>query len=180
MLLTHTDLCLLVDEGVIDAPYEHINAASIDITMGDVIQVEAIPIHRHVIDLKAKEVPSFEPRVVSEDGYDMFPFDFILAHSVEVFNLPNDIAAEFKLKSSLARAGLQHALAGWCDCGWNGSQLTLELYNNCKFHTLKLRPGMKIGQMIFMRGRPVPHHASYATKGQYNGDTGAVPSKGVR
>jgi deoxycytidine triphosphate deaminase len=39
---------------------------------------------------------------------------------------------------------------------------------------------MKIGQMVFFRCAPVPDHASYAAKGQYNGDTGAVGSKGVR
>jgi dCTP deaminase len=110
----------------------------------------------------------------------MRPSQFLLAHSQEVFNLPCDIACEYKLKSSLARAGLQHALAGWCDPGWHGSQLTLELFNHCRYHDLVLRPNMKIGQMVFFRCAPVPDHASYAAKGQYNGDTGAVGSQGVR
>ncbi len=38
----------------------------------------------------------------------------ILLASKETFNLPHDICAQFALKSSLARKGLFHALAGWC------------------------------------------------------------------
>lgn len=79
--------------------------------------------------------------------------------------MPNDLAAEFRLKSSLARAGLDAALAMWCDPGWHGSVLTLELTNALKMHSLRFRPGLKIGQMVFHRGAPVPAHASYAVKG---------------
>jgi deoxycytidine triphosphate deaminase len=114
------------------------------------------------------------------DGYVLRPREFILGHSREEFNLPDDIAAEYKLKSSLARAGLGHALAGWCDPGWHGSHLTLELFNSLRHHSLILREGMKIGQMVFFRGKPVPSDRGYRARGQYNGDRGAVASKGVR
>lgn len=33
----------------------------------------------------------------------LMPGEFILAQSVEVFNLPDDLSAEYKLKSSMAR-----------------------------------------------------------------------------
>jgi deoxycytidine triphosphate deaminase len=45
---------------------------------------------------------------------------------------------------------------------------------------LKIRAGMKIGQMIFWKGEPVPEDASYYLKGQYNHDKQAQPSKGLR
>lgn len=67
-----------------------------------------------------------------------------------------------------------------CDPGWHGSTLTLELRNNLHHHHLRLRPGMKIGQVFFMRGETVPDYASYAVKGQYNNDRGTTPSKGLR
>jgi deoxycytidine triphosphate deaminase len=66
-----------------------------------------------------------------------------------------------------------------CDPGWNGSVLTLEFVNHLKYHSLTLRPGMRCGQIVLWRGDPVPNHASYATKGRYNGDLTATPSKGV-
>jgi dCTP deaminase len=181
MLLTFNDLERLVAQNVITADPRNINGASIDITLGADILLErphAAP--GRVVDLRAKDSPDLNPVTMGEDGYDIVPGQFLLAHSKEVFNLPDDIAAEYKLKSSLARAGLGHLLAGWADPWWNGSQLTLELKNETQFHTLRLRPGMKIGQVVFWKGAPVPRHAGYAEKGQYNGDLGAVGVKELK
>jgi hypothetical protein len=66
-----------------------------------------------------------------------------------------------------------------CDPGWSGSVLTLEFVNHLKYHSLKLRPGMRCGQIVLWRGEAVPAHASYAVKGRYNNDAAATPSKGV-
>lgn len=66
-----------------------------------------------------------------------------------------------------------------CDPGWNNSVLTLEFVNHLRYHSLRLRPGMRCGQIVLWRGDPVPNHASYATKGRYNNDRAATPSKGV-
>ena len=49
----------------------------------------------------------------------------------------------------MARIGLDHLNAGWCDAGWNGSVLTLELINLLKNHSIALHPGDAIGQMTF-------------------------------
>ena len=178
-LLTHDELIVLVEEGVIQNCYTNqVNAASIDITLGYTVWIEDLA--DTVVDLAAKETPNMKSINIAGSGYDLAPGAFILASSREVFNLPNNIAAEYKLKSSLARAGLDHLNAGWADPGWNGSVLTLELHNVLRLHTLRLRPGMKIGQMVFFRGEPVQAHASYAVRGAYNGDKIATPSKGVR
>lgn len=181
MLLSYTELCLLIENGVITNTTEAaVNATSIDVTLGEWLQIERAPHGGGVVDLEQKGSPSFSALEMTSAGYALDPSEFILAHTFERFNLPNDLSAEFKLKSSLARSGLQHALAGWCDAGWHGSNLTLELSNNLREHRLLIRPGMKIGQMIFYRHFPVPDHASYAAKGQYNRDSGAVANKGVR
>ena len=99
-------------------------------------------------DLKdmAKAGPHLEPvDLLDCHYYDLAPGQFCLAATAETFYLPDNIAAEFKLKSSLARAGLNHALAGFADPGWTGSVLTLELTNTLRWHSLRLRPGMKAG-----------------------------------
>lgn len=88
-----------------------------------------------------------------------------------MFNLPNHISAEYKLKSSLARSGIDHANAGWADAGWNGSVLTLEFKNVTRYHTIRLHAGDRIGQMVFFRHVEVPEWASYSKRGRYNGDT---------
>jgi len=84
------------------------------------------------------------------------------------------------LKSSLARSGLQHLMAGWCDPGWNNSKLTLELTNVTQHHTLLIKPGMKIGQMVFWSCTPVPLDKSYSVTGQYNNQETVTGNKGVR
>lgn len=200
-LLTYKQLLDLVSEGVIEGvPLDHINAASIDLTLGPVLHVEKRELSYRSVDLVKKEVPETTEISLLNGPYDLMPGEFVLAQTQEVFNLPAGavpriasglrqqnhlesvpaIAAEFKLKSSLARAGLNHLLAGWCDPGWNGSVLTLELHNCNRYNMLRLTAGMKIGQIVLWAGQPVPTEASYATRGQYNGDLTATPSKGIR
>ena len=182
-MLTYTELLGLLESGVIrGANPAHVNAASIDITLGTTLLVEASPGGgASVVDLMGKAVPAMrEIDLLTAGYYDLRPGEFCLAETVERFYLPNNLAANYYLKSSLARAGLDAALAMWADPGWNASVLTLELVNNLRHHQLRLRPGMKIGQMVFHRGVEVPDHASYAARGQYNNDTRVQASKGVR
>lgn len=179
-LISYNGLVKLVEEGVINAPIENINGTSIDITLGNSILVEGGNWVNTVINLKDKGTLTMLDQIIPDDGYRLAPNEFILASTQETFNLPNNISAEYKLKSSLARSGLQHLLAGWCDPGWNNSKLTLELKNITNQHTLLLIKGMKIGQMVFWECEPVPDHANYATKGQYNNQDKVTPSKGIR
>lgn len=170
-LLSYNELCELVESGVI-SPVDpsSINAASIDVRLGKDIVVERYVDNRvSAIDLAKREVfPGMKTTI--ETHYDLRPNEFILAHTMETFNLPDDICAEFKLKSSGARTGLENALATWCDCGWSGSVLTLELKNLLNYSSIRLTPGCFIGQMIFYRVTPVPKERSYSTVGRYNND----------
>lgn len=179
MLLSYLELMELVEGGVIDADPELVNGASIDVRLDKTILVEKyhpIPV---MIDLSAKESPDLLSLEMGVGGYALKPGQFVLASTMETFNLPNDIACEFKLKSSAARAGLNNMLATWCDPSWTNSKLTLELKNDCEHHSLLLKTGMKIGQMIFYRVNPVPEQHSYAVKGRYNHTTEVTASKGV-
>jgi dCTP deaminase len=105
------------------------------------------------------------------------PGEFVLASTLEIFNIPDHTAAEFKLKSSRAREGYDNALAVWADPGWSGSALTLELRNCNRFNSLPLYQGLKIGQMIFHTMESLPI-TSYRDRGRYNGDRTAQPSRG--
>ena len=79
------------------------------------------------------------------------------------------------LKSSRAREGYQHALAGWIDPGWVGSKLTLELKNNRRYRSLPLYPGMRIGQIVFHTMSQTPIK-SYTEVGNYNNHARVMPS----
>jgi len=178
-LLTHNELKALVESGAIEnVKPEHINGASIDLTLADGYLLEADPATGFDrVFLGDKETPKMRK---ATGWLTLHPGVFALAATEQIFHLPNNIAGHYMLKSSLARAGLNHLFAGWADPTWHGSALTLELTNCLSRHTLVLRPGDKVGQMVFWRGEPVPDHASYAQRGQYNQQEGVQASKGVR
>jgi dCTP deaminase len=177
MLLTYPDLIQLVEQHVIDAPTEHVNAASIDVRIGDKMLIENSHGHKWA-DLSNNETPPMRELELLNDRFTLYPGDFVLAQTIETFNLPDDIACEFKLRSSLARSGLEHSLAGWGDPGWTNATLTLELRNVLRHTIIQLAPGMRIGQVVFWRGAAVPRDRSYATRGRYNGQTTPQESKG--
>ncbi len=181
-LISYIELCELIEQGVIDAPLEHVNSSSIDLTFGNSIMLEKITgvSGSKIVDLSKKESPDMYEIDMGEVGFVIDPGRFFLATTQETFNLPNNLVAEFVLKSSQARSGLFHALAGYCDPGWHGSKLTMEFQNVNRYHSLLIKPGMKCGQVKFYRVTPVPEHASYAVTGQYNHQKSVQASKGIR
>lgn len=175
-LLSHDELVELVVQGVItNVTLDQINAASIDLTLGSKILLESQ--HGGTIQLDKKGTLTVYPVDIPSSGIVIPPGTFFLAQSEQMFYLPDNISAEYKLKSSMARIGLEHLNAGWCDAGWHGSVLTLELKNLTRYHEIVIKAGDKIGQVIFFRHKKVPSYASYATKGSYNGDTEVTGTK---
>lgn len=186
-LVSFEDLVELVNKGVITAHFDDINSASIDLTLGDEIMVESCQLG-DAIDISKKEQLNMVKVTIPENGYVLQPGEFILATTSNVFNLPDgagiDIdgfgySGEYKLKSSMARVGLEHLNAGWCDAGWHDSNLTLELKNLTQFHGLRIRAGMKIGQVVLFRHSAIPADRSYAARGRYNKQDGVTAGKGV-
>jgi dCTP deaminase len=179
-LLSYTELCELAEQGVItNVKPEAINAASIDLHLGNEILAENSA-YTETIDLSVKPRQSVARTSIDITGsyYDLAPGEGILAHTVEIFNLPNNIVGEYYLNSSLARNHLEHLHAGHADPGWHGSSLTLEFVNLNRFHTLRIRPGMRAGQALFYRVTEVPKHRSYATIGNYNKSQSVEGAKG--
>ena len=171
-MLGYHDLLELVEKGVIYnlESNEQVQASSIDVRLGPHILKEYDG-EQH-LDIRERDpLRTWLFDMSQWDGfYDLAPGEFVLAHTMEMFNMPDDLSATFQLKSTRARSGLDHTLAAHVDPGFNNSALTLELYNITRYHTIRLRPGDYIGQMIFYRHAPVPKYASYRTKGRYNGD----------
>ncbi len=116
-------------------------------------------------------VPEGEPLV-------LHPGEFVLAATLEIVGLEDNIAARFEGKSSLGRLGLiTHATAGFIDPGFRG-QITLELANMATL-PIKLWPGMKIGQLCFMplttpADRP---YGAGATGSRYHRQLGPTASR---
>ena len=170
-LLSALEICQLIREGVIEHTDDsYVNAASLDLTLGNHILVEESADLHGPVSLKDKQRLAMREVDISEEPYVLAPGEFILAQTNQVFNLPDWLSAEYKLKSSMARIGLEHLNAGWCDAGWHGSVLTLELLNVTRHHHIELHSRTRIGQIIFFRHDEVPSDHSYATKGRYNKD----------
>lgn len=152
-------------------PYieENLNPASFDLTLGDRIMVE-VPGEAEL------QIVGIQDRTVA-DPFWLTPGAFVLAETREIFNLPDNVAGKFALKSSRAREGYSHMLAGYADPGWHGSRLTLELQNARQHAPLPLYPGLRIGQMIFYKLESLPDR-SYAVTGRYNKDETVTASKG--
>lgn len=148
---------------------ELLNPASLDVTLAATILVEV----EHSPELHPLEIGHY----TANNPYWVAPGEFFLAETQEIFNLPDYVGAQFVLKSSRAREGWDHAEAGWCDPGWFGSRLTMELKNGRRHHSLPIWPGMKIGQMKFLLVSGTVEK-SYAKTGRYNCDLSVTASKG--
>lgn len=181
MLLPGPRLQQLITDGVIDADPLNVNGASIDVCLGSQIKLESMPLSGQIedVDLERGQSPYMVTHHVSDGIYfSLRPGDFILAHTVEEFNLPDTLSMDFMLRSSVARAGLEHLHAGFGDPGFNGAQLTLEFFNANKYHNLLITAGMRIGQIRFYEHQEAGDY-SYRHKGRYNRQRGVQQTKGT-
>lgn len=177
-LLSAPQILDLINSNVITANPKFVNSASVDITIGDEILLEdsaaGCRVHVVPVDIDAKQSPNFVKVKIPEGGIIIEPGQCFLAHTNEYFNLPDNIAAEFVLRSSMARCFMNHMLAGFCDPGWNGSQLTMEFKNESQYHRLLIKPNMRVGQMKFFETAGCDPEHSYSVKGNYNNQHGAT------
>jgi dCTP deaminase len=180
MILSFNQLCDIVDAGFITHVLpDNINGSSIDVRIGDKVLIERTigTSELHTISLNKREpLKTVEHSLLKEPLF-LYPGECILAHTIEMFNLPADISAMFKLKSSCGRIFLEHMNAGWCDAHWHGSALTMELKNMSRNHCIKLEYGDAIGQMIFFPHLAVPEADGYAVRGRYNKDKSVSGTK---
>jgi dCTP deaminase len=135
-----------------------------------------------VIDLK-KNLEELT-RLVEIDAEDpertfiLHPGEFVLGSTLERVALPDDTVGRIDGKSSLGRLGLLiHSTAGFIDPGFDG-HITLELSNVASL-PITLYPGMKIGQISFLRmttAADVPYGAAQLGS-KYQGQRGPTPSR---
>ncbi len=111
-------------------------------------------------------------RTITSDTYVLLPNQFVLATTMEFFDLPNDITAFVEGRSSLGRMGLFIQNAGWVDPGFRG-EITLELYNANRC-AIELKAGRRVGQLVFSR---MDAAAEKPYSGKYQDQRGATGSR---
>jgi dCTP deaminase len=175
ILVDHDIMMAVVYNEIEIDPYDHaqVQPASYDIRLSP--EIRRIDPRMEVIDPGAKQPYSF-PEVL-QHPFVLHPGEFILASSVERIRLCDHMVAQLSGKSSLARVGLQVEAAGYFDPGWDG-QATMELLNMTQ-RPIRLYPGMKIAQMVFLRTTSAAQrpygHPELGSK--YQGQTGPTPSE---
>jgi dCTP deaminase len=136
--------------------------------------------HKYPFIDPREDQPELTRLVEIQDGepFILHPGEFVLGSTYELVTLPDDIAARLEGKSSLGRLGLlTHSTAGFVDPGFSG-HVTLELSNVATL-PIKLWPGMKIGQLCFIR-LTSPAEKPYGSaeySSRYQGQRGPTASR---
>lgn len=181
MLLSDRDIRLELEKGRVRLdPYDPalVQPSSIDVRMDRYFRV--FENHRYPHIDPAEEQPDLTRLVecAVDEPFILHPGEFVLASTYESVTLPDDIAARLEGKSSLGRLGLlTHATAGFIDPGFSG-HVTLELSNAATL-PVKLWPGMKIGQLCFVR-LSSPAEFPYGSEvygSRYQGQRGPTASR---
>lgn len=152
-------------------PYrpELVNPASVNLRIGTTLVVESPAGGTYEVDISG--CSAGRPFLVD-------PGEWILTHTEEVVKLPGNFEAEVCLRSSAARAGWQHALAGYVDPSWEG-RLTLEFQNVRRFQVLPIYPGLQLCQLRLTKLAQIPERG-YDLTGRYQGDMTVSRNKDVR
>lgn len=141
--------------------------ASVDVRLGDTFSiVEDSP--AGVITMNSE----IKYKTIKTDTYVLLPGQFVLATTMEYFELPDDLTAFVEGRSSLGRMGLFIQNAGWVDPGFKG-EITLELFNANRC-AIELTAGRRVGQLVFAK---LDQKAQNPYKGKYNGQRGATGSR---
>lgn len=170
MILSDKTILKMMDEGTLKiSPIEEgqVQPASVDIRLGNTFSI-------------VKDSPSgiitleneIKYKTITTDTYILLPNQFVLATTMEYFDLPNDLTAFVEGRSSLGRMGLFIQNAGWVDPGFKG-EITLELYNANRC-AIELKAGRRVGQLVFAK---MDGEALNPYNGKYQGQTGATGSR---
>ncbi len=170
MILSDKTIIKMLDESsLVIKPItkEQIQPASVDIRLGDTFSVvDDTPLGVITLDSKINY------KTIKTDTYLILPGQFVLATTMEYFELPNNLTAFVEGRSSLGRMGLFIQNAGWVDPGFKG-EITLELYNANRC-AIELKCGRRVGQLVFSE---MDDYALNPYNGKYQGQTGATGSK---
>ncbi len=170
MILSDKTILRMLDEkSLVINPVtkEQIQPASVDIRLGNTFGVvDDTP--SNIITLESQ----INYKTITTDTYLIMPGEFVLATTMEYFELPDNLTAFVEGRSSLGRMGLFIQNAGWVDPGFKG-EITLELYNANRC-AIELKAGRRVGQLVFAE-MDAPAINPY--NGKYQGQMGATGSR---
>ncbi len=131
---------------------DRIGPCSYDLTLGELFAYK-----KKTIDVNKNKLPEFSPLKLP---YVLKPNELVMGRSVEIFHVPLDLMAIFKMRSTAFRLGL-NILIGVMDPGYNG-EIVFGIHNISK-SSVVLHKGMSLVQGVFinMKGDAVPIQTKY-------------------
>lgn len=84
---------------------------------------------------------------ITAEKYILLPGQFVLATTMEYFELPDNLTAFVEGRSSLGRMGLFIQNAGWVDPEFKG-EITQELFNANRY-AIEINAGRRVGQLVY-------------------------------
>ena len=169
ILSDKTIIKMLEEKTLVITPVEpeQIQPASVDVRLGNTFSIVEDS-STGIINLEEK----INYKTIETDTYILLPGQFVLATTMEYFELPDDLTAFVEGRSSLGRMGLFIQNAGWVDPGFKG-EITLELFNANRC-AIELKAGRRVGQLVFAQ---MDDHALNPYNGKYQGQMGATGSR---
>jgi dCTP deaminase len=155
-----------------------VQPSSIDVRLDRMFRVFNNTRYTHIDPAQRQDELTSLVEPAAGEPFVLHPGEFVLASTLEVITLGNQLAGRVEGKSSLGRLGLlTHSTAGFIDPGFSG-HITLELSNVANL-PIKLWPGMKIGQLCIMRLTSEAEHpyGSAVYGSRYQGQRGPTPSR---
>ncbi|MHB8620327.1 MAG: dCTP deaminase [Chloroflexota bacterium] len=172
MILSDRSIRQEIESGrILIDPYdpELIQPASLDIRLSSSFLVFR-NIKQPYIDVKQPAEDLMEMvEVAAGEAMYLHPREFVLGSTLETVGIPDDLVARLEGRSSIGRLGVViHSTAGFIDPAFKG-RVTLEISNLASL-PIALYPGMRIGQLSFMRmTTPAERPYGPARGSKYNG-----------
>jgi dCTP deaminase len=157
---------------------------SVDLRLGSHLRRYKLPARGSatvpVIDPRNADPALWQLIPIPDTGYVLEPGGFALGTTMEVVQLPDDIAGLAMGRSSIGRSGLAVEIAGLVDPGFQG-EITMELANMAPL-PMRLTTGMPIGQIVYFRtSSPVTRvYGDPALRSRYQGQQGPTAPRGKR
>ena len=184
VLLSDRDLLMELKSGQLELdPFEPelVQPSSIDVRLDRLFRVFNNHLYTHIDPAQRQDDLTTLVEVEDGEPFVLHPGEFVLASTLEVITLGDQLAGRLEGKSSLGRLGLLiHSTAGFIDPGFSG-HVTLELSNVATL-PIRLWPGMRVGQLcIFRLSSPAEHpYGSEVYGSRYQGQRGPTPSRAWR
>ena len=181
MLLSDRDLTDAIKAGELRLdPFEPelLQPSSIDVRLDRLFRVFNNHLYTHIDPAVRQDDLTSLVEVADGEPFVLHPGEFVLASTLEVITLGDQLAGRLEGKSSLGRLGLlTHSTAGFIDPGFSG-HVTLELSNVATL-PIRLWPGMRIGQLCMFRlASPAENPYGSAVYGsRYQHQRGPTPSR---